>query len=59
MWQIDWDIPLAEYCRRYTHGRNERERDMTVDMWIASGIGFFIGAMFGILIVALMAACED
>lgn len=32
---------------------------MTVDMWIASGIGFFIGTMFGILIVALMAACED
>ena len=27
MWQIDWDIPLAEYCRCYTHGRNERERD--------------------------------
>jgi uncharacterized membrane-anchored protein YhcB (DUF1043 family) len=32
---------------------------MTVDMWIASGIGFFIGAMFGILIVALMAASRD
>ena len=32
---------------------------MTIDMWIASGIGFFIGVMFGILIVGLMAACED
>ena len=32
---------------------------MTIDMWIASGIGFFAGTMFGILIVALMAACED
>ena len=31
---------------------------MTVDMWIASGIGFFIGAMFGILIVALMALAQ-
>ena len=32
---------------------------MTVDMLIASGIGFFIGVMFGILIVALMAASRD
>ena len=32
---------------------------MTVDMLIASGIGFFIGTMFGILIVALMAASRD
>lgn len=29
---------------------------MTVDMWIASGIGFFIGAIFGIVIAGLLAA---
>ena len=42
MWQIDWDIPLAEYCRRYTHGRNERERDMTNIIIFA--LGMFTGA---------------
>lgn len=30
-----------------------------IDMIITLGIGFFIGAMFGILIVALMAASRD
>lgn len=32
---------------------------MTVDMWIASGIGFFVGAVFGFFIAGLMAAGRE